>query len=68
MICNVNGLMPVGSFSSAKLNGISSPVSRFFIMTLARISCTQQNRRKGKMTGKVYLIRGECKKFFEHIP
>lgn len=38
MICKVRGLMPVGNFSSAKLRGISSPVSRFFIITLARIS------------------------------
>lgn len=38
MICKVRGLMPVGNFSSAKLKGISSPVSRFFIITLARIS------------------------------
>ena len=38
MMCRVRGLMPVGSFSSAWIRGISSPVSRFFIITLARIS------------------------------
>lgn len=46
MICSVRGLMPVGSFSSAKLRGISSPVSRFLIMTLAKISCREGQERQ----------------------
>lgn len=39
MMCSVSGLIPGGSFSSAWIKGISSPVSRFLIITLARISC-----------------------------
>lgn len=54
MICKVRGLMPVGNFSSAKLRGISSPVSRFFIITLARISYW-----KNKMWNEENLIRLE---------
>lgn len=38
MMCRVRGLIPAGSFSSAWIRGISSPVSRFLIITLARIS------------------------------
>lgn len=38
MMCSVRGLIPVGSFSSAWIRGISSPVSRFLIITLAKIS------------------------------
>jgi hypothetical protein len=38
MMCSVRGLIPVGNFSSARLKGISSPVSRFLIITLAKIS------------------------------
>lgn len=41
MMCRVRGLIPAGSFSSAWIRGISSPVSRFLIITLARISCFQ---------------------------
>lgn len=38
MMWRVRGLIPAGSFSSAWIRGISSPVSRFLIITLARIS------------------------------
>jgi len=38
MMCRVRGLIPAGSFSSAWIRGISSPVSKFLIITIASIS------------------------------
>lgn len=45
MMCRVSGLIAAGSFSSAWIKGISSPVSRFLIITLARISCFKKTHK-----------------------
>lgn len=50
MMWSVSGLIPLGSFSSARPKGISSPVSRFLIITLARISCFIHPQKRQHIT------------------